>query len=295
MSEFKTYHPIVNFIYFVFVIGFSCFFVHPVSLCISILGGFIYSVMLKGKQAIKTNLLYMLPMLVAMALVNPLFNHEGATILTYMSNGNPLTLESIIYGFCAAGMIISVICHFSCYNEVMTSDKFIYLFGKIIPSMSLILSMTLRFVPRFAAQLKVVTNAQRCMGRDVSKGSIIKRAKNGLNILSIMTTWALENAIETADSMKARGYGHSGRTSFSIFKFDKRDAKTLLAILFFGIYTLVGAINGAMDFYYFPSIESTGFSVYKVSVFISYLLLCISPVIIELREVRRWKSLRSKI
>ena len=133
------------------------------------------------------------------------------------------------------------------------------------------------------------------MGRDVSKGSIIKRAKNGLNILSIMTTWALENAIETADSMKARGYGHSGRTSFSIFKFDKRDAKTLLAILFFGIYTLVGAINGAMDFYYFPSIEATGFSVYKVSVFISYLLLCISPVIIELREVRRWKSLRSKI
>ena len=295
MSEFKTYHPIVNFIYFVFVIGFSCFFVHPVSLCISILGGFIYSVMLKGKQAIKTNLLYMLPMLIAMALINPAFNHEGITILKYLPNGNPLTMESIIYGLCAAGMIISVICHFSCYNEVMTSDKFIYLFGKIIPSMSMILSMTLRFVPKFGAHLKVVANAQRCMGRDVSKGSIIKRAKNGLNILSIMTTWALENAIETADSMKARGYGHPGRTAFSIFTFDKRDKKALLVILTLGIYTLVGSLNGAMDFYYFPSIEGTGFSAYKVSVFISYLLLCISPVIIELREVRRWKSLRSKI
>ena len=87
--------------------------------------------------------------------------------------------------------------------------------------MSLIISMTLRFVPKFASQLKVVTNAQRCMGRDVSNGSIIKRAKNGLNILSIMTTWSLENAIETADSMKSRGYGIPGRTAFSIFTFDR--------------------------------------------------------------------------
>lgn len=295
MSEFKTYHPLVNFIYFVFVIGFSCFLMHPVCLVISLTCGFVYSVMLKGIRAIKTNLIYMLPMLTAMAIMNPLFNHEGATILTYLSNDNPLTLESVIYGFCAAVMIISVICHFSCYNEVMTSDKFIYLFGRIIPSMSMILSMTLRFVPRFGAQLKVVTNAQRCMGRDISRGSIIKRVKNGINILSIMVTWALENAIETADSMKSRGYGNKGRTAFSIFRFDKRDAKTLLAILFLGMYTLVGNINGATEFYYFPSIEASGFSAYKLSVFTSYLLLCLSPVIIEIREVRRWKSLRSKI
>ena len=157
MSEFKTYHPIVNFVYFVFVIGFSCFFMHPVCLCISLASGFTYSVMLKGRKAIKTNLIYMLPMLLLMALINPAFNHEGVTIIEYLPSGNPLTLESIIYGLCAAIMIVSVICHFSCYNEVMTSDKFIYLFGKIIPAMSLIISMTLRFVPKFASQLKVVT------------------------------------------------------------------------------------------------------------------------------------------
>ena len=295
MSEFKTYHPIVNFIYFAFVIGFSCFLMHPVSLIISLTCGFLYSVMLKGKKAIKTSLIYMLPMLIAMALINPAFNHEGITILKYLPSGNPLTLESIIYGLCAAGMIISVICHFSCYNEVMTSDKFIYLFGKIIPSMSMILSMTLRFVPKFGAHLKVVTNAQRCMGRDISKGSIIKRAKNGLNILSIMVTWSLENAIETADSMKSRGYGHPGRTAFSIFTFDKRDKKALLVILFLGIYTLTGSLNGAMQFIYFPMIKSTEISIYSISVFTSYLLLCISPVIIELWETRKWKSSRSKI
>lgn len=295
MNEFKTYHPIVNFVYFVFVIGFSCIFLHPVCLCISLASGFTYSVMLKGKKAIKTNLIYMIPMLIMMALINPAFNHEGVTVIEYLPSGNPLTLESIIYGLCASAMIVSVICHFSCYNEVMTSDKFIYLFGKIIPGMSLIISMTLRFVPKFAAQFKVVKNAQRCMDRDVSNGSIVKRAKRALNILSIMITWSLENAIETADSMKSRGYGLPGRTAFSIFAFDKRDKKVLICILVLGIYTLVGNLMGRMYFGFFPSIKWADASVFGTSVFAAYSLLCICPVIIEIREVRRWKALRSKI
>ena len=295
MNEFKTYHPIVNFVYFAFVIGFSCVFMHPICLVISLLSGFIYSVMLKGRKAVKTNLIYMLPTLTFAAFINPAFNHEGITIISYLPSGNPLTFESVVYGLAAAMMIVSVICWFSCYTEIMTSDKFIYLFGRIIPSLSLVLSMTLRFVPKFSAQLKVVTNAQRCMGRDVSNGSVIQRAKHGLLILSIMTTWALENAIETADSMKSRGFGHSGRTSFSIFTFDKRDKKTLLCIVILGAYTLIGKLYGGMYFRYFPSLQTGNFSMYGLSVFIAYFALCICPIIIEVYEVRKWKVIKSKI
>lgn len=295
MSEFKTYHPIVNFTYFVLVIGLSCFLMHPVCLGISLICGFAYSVMLKGRKAIKTNLIYMLPMLIVMALINPAFNHEGVTIMAYLPSGNPLTMESVIYGLCAALMIVSVICHFSYYNEVMTSDKFIYLFGKIIPSLSLVISMTLRFVPRFVSQLKVVTDAQRCIGRDVSNGSLVKRVKHGLDILSIMATWSLENAVETADSMKSRGYGIPGRTAFSIFTFDKRDKKALFCILLLGIYTVWGKLKGGMYFGFFPSVEMADVSVYNISVFLAYLLLCMYPIIIEVWEVRKWNALRSKI
>jgi len=205
MSAFAGYHPIIGFLYFTFVILFSMFFMHPVCLLISLLCSFLYSVKLNGKKALVFNLFYLLPMLVIAALMNPAFNHEGVTILAYLSNGNPVTLESIAYGIGAATMLVTVICWFSCYNVVMTSDKFIYLFGRIIPSLSLILSMVLRFVPKFKSQIKTISNAQKCVGRDVSNGSVLKRAKNGLTILSIMITWAMENAIETADSMKSRG------------------------------------------------------------------------------------------
>lgn len=294
MIEFKTYHPIVNFTYFVFVIGFSMFFMHPVCLCISLICGFTCLVMLKGKKGIKS-LAYILPVLITAAIMNPAFNHAGVTVLGYLPSGNPLTLESIMYGLAAGAMLASVICWFSCYNEVMTSDKFIYLFGKIIPSLSLILSMTLRFVPKFSAQLKTVANAQKCMNRDTSDGSVVRRAKHGLTILSAMITWSLENAIETADSMKSRGYGLPGRTAFSIFTFDKRDRNALLFILVSGIYIIIGSMAGSISFGYFPSVKMRGFSPYGISVFFVYFLLCICPVIIELWEVRKWKALRSKI
>lgn len=290
MKEFKTYHPIVNFAYFVFVIVFSCLFFHPVCLIISLFSGFTYLVMLKDGGKIKKNLSYMIPMFLFVALINPIFNHRGVTIITYLPWGNPLTFESVVYGFCASAMIVSVICHFSCYNEIMTSDKFIYLFGKIIPGLSLILSMTLRFAPSFARSFKAVADSQKCMGRDITKGNIIKRAKSALDILSIVTTHALESAIETSDSMKSRGYGGSKRTAFSIYTFDRRDKKALIFILFLGIYTFSGYLTGEMSLEFFPSVVLSKVSVFGISTFISYFVLCIYPVIIGIREVRRWKA-----
>lgn len=291
-NEFKTYHPIVNFVYFVFVIGFSIVFMHPICLSVSLLSGFVYLVMLKGKESVKISLFYMLSMMIVMALANPVFNHEGVTIISYLPGGNPLTLESIIYGICSSVMMISVICHFSCYNEIMTSDKFIYLFGKVIPSMSLILSMTLRFIPRVAAQLKVISNAQKCIGRDVSNGSIIQRIKHGLSILSVVLTWSFENAIETSDSMKSRGYRLPGRTAFSIFNFDSRDRKVLYCIIILGVYVLFGGFLGGMYFRYFPSIKTAELSLFRISVFTAYLILHLIPIIIEVTEVVKWKSIK---
>ncbi len=77
------------------------------------------------------------------------------------SSGNWITLESLVYGIVLGAVMFVVIQWFSCYNEIMTTDKFIYLFGKLIPALSLILSMALRFVPRFLGQLKLIRNGQK--------------------------------------------------------------------------------------------------------------------------------------
>ena len=295
MNAFGSCHPVVNFSYFTLVILFSMFFMHPVCLAVSLVCSFAYSVVLKGKRAVKRNLFYMLPLLAVSSFMNPAFNHEGVTILTYLPNGNPLTLESVVYGLAAAVMIAAAICWFSCLSEVFTSDKFLYLFGWMIPSLSLILSMALRFVPRFTAQFKEIANAQRCVGRDLSDGGVVRRVKNWLTVLSILVTWSLENAIDTADSMKSRGFGLLGRTAFSIYTFGKRDKFMLLLIVGLGAYVLAGSLLGANNFRYFPSIKGAPVSPFGVSVFAAYFLLCITPVILEVWEARKWKAIKSNI
>jgi energy-coupling factor transport system permease protein len=292
-DTFSSYHPLVNFLYFGLVLVFAMVFTHPVCLGVSLVCAVAYSINLTGRKAVRFSLFAMLPMFLFAALINPAFSHAGQTILTYLPSGNPLTQESIAYGLSTAAMLVTVISWFSCYNAVMTSDKFVYLFGRIIPAMSLLLSMTLRFVPKFRAQIKVVSNAQRCVGRDVSNGGVIRRAKNGLTILSIMITWALENAIETADSMKSRGYGLKGRTAFSIYRFDKRDRMALAFLLACGAIIVAGAALGGLTWRYYPTIKGVTLAAGPVSLFLVYFALCISPVVINLTEDRKWTALQS--
>lgn len=280
-------------LYFVLVIGLTMFINHPVCLGISLVCALTYSIYLKGKKAVRFNLVYMLPLLVITALINLAFSHQGVTILTYLPSGNPLTLESILYGIFAAFLLITVIAWFSCFNAVMTSDKFVYLFGRVIPALSLVLSMSLRFVPRFTAQIKVISNAQKCVGRDVSNGGLIKRAKHGIKILSILVTWALENAIDTADSMKDRGYGLPGRTAFSIYRFDRRDKGALLYLLLCGGGVIAGMLAGKLQFAYMPILSGAVFDLWQAGVFLMYLTLCAMPVLINGKEDWKWK-LRQK-
>lgn len=300
MNEFKTYHPLVNFLYFAFVIGFSMIFMNPICLFTAFFCGLLYSGILGGVKKLKSNLCYGIPVLLISALINPLFNHRGTTILAYFPSGNPFTLESAVYGLMAGFMLVSVIFWFSCFNEIVTSDKIIYLFGKIFPSLSLIFSMTLRFVPRFTAQLKKTADARKAMGQSISDGNILKKIKNGLTLLSGLLTWALENSIETADSMKARGYGLKGRTFFSIFKFEKRDFFAVIYILFSAIYIIYGKASGALDFSCFPTLPAffggeLSVSIYKLSLYFVYFGLFVMPVVIEFTEVIRWSFLKSKI
>ena len=294
-DTFSGYHPFINFLYFALVLAFSMFFMHPICLGISLACAFRYNIYLGGRKAVRFGFVFMLPLMLLTIIINPAFSHAGMTILAYLPSGNPLTLESITYGIASSVMLISVITWFACFTAIITSDKFVYLFGRIVPALSLVLSMTLRFVPRFAAQIKVVSESQRCVGRDVSDGNVIRRARNGITILSIMITWSLENAIETADSMKSRGYGLPGRSAFSIYRFDKRDGKALCFLFVCAAYILAGQFTGALYWRYFPSMKGVEAGIYPATVFTVYAVLCLMPVILNIMEDRKWKQLRSAI
>ena len=294
-DSFSKYHPFVNLIYFTLTIGFSMTINHPLAQLISLVCAIVYVVSMQGRKSVGFLLKFCLPLMLLTAIINPVFNHEGQTILLYFSNGNPLTLESILYGVSSGCMMITLLLWFSAFSSVMTTDKFIYLFGRTIPALSLVLSMTLRFVPRFKMQMKNVADAQRCIGKDVSSTSLLNRTKTAITIVSVMITWSLENAIETADSMKSRGYGLKGRTAFSVYRFEDRDKYALVWLVFCFLYILAGVLISAFGFRYFPDIKYLNFDISTIPFYIIYFGLCITPVVLNTAEDRKWKTIYSKM
>ena len=129
-ETFSGFHPAVNLAFFAAVLGMTMFIMQPIFLAISLLTGCAYLFYLHGGRGGLRQVGYLLPILLVMAVMNPLFNHEGVTILGYLPNDNPVTLEAVAYGMSAAVMLGASIVWFNCCNTVFTSDKIIYLFGQ---------------------------------------------------------------------------------------------------------------------------------------------------------------------
>ena len=290
-SKFSTFHPSVIFLFFMVVIALSMFVMHPVFMAVSLITSVTYSIMLNGRKALKFNFFIILPMALVSIIINILFNHNGQTVAGYLPWGTTITYESIIAGIATAVMITVVVCWFSCFNIIMTGDKFIYIFGKSMPSISLILSMIFRFVPQFKAQFKKTVIAQKCIGYDISTGKVTHRIKNLAKVMSIMTGWALENSVETADSMRGRGYGLKGRTYFNTFRFQKSDWVTLVFIILSSAYIFTGIIKNKITYQYYPVVNIKN----STDVFAVFLLLSMIPIIAEIQEKIKWKYFQSKI
>ena len=292
-SGFAAYHPLVCLVYFVIITAVTVLVQHPVYLIISLIGAYCYAYSVDGMKSVRFTIQAILPMMAFVMVINPLFHHGGVTVLWYFPSGNPLTLESILYGVGNGVMMAAMLLWFRSYTKVMTADKFVYLFGKVLPSLSLVLSMTLRFVPMFFQQFQQIRETQKGIGRDITDGTMIERIGHGITILSILITWALEHAIETADSMKSRGYGLPGRTSFAIYRFEKRD-KVLLALLcVLSVYMAFLALSGAMVWQYYPFIRGCALTPAGISGILCYFILCILPTAIYKREEHLWRSIET--
>ena len=251
---FAGCQPAISFIYFLVIILTAMLVSHPLVTGAAFVSGMLYQMQLKGiSHTLKYQVLLMLPLLLVVAMVNPAFNHYGVTVLYQLKTG-PVTLEAIAYGAILAFILWTSLVWFANFNAIMTTEHFVYLFGRLNPSLSLMLSMTFRFVPDFVRRLRVIREGQQCLGKDFSQQRGLKACRAAVDELSILVTWALENGIDTADSMRSRGYGLGRRTAYSIFRFTARDmAVTAILVCLYGI-SLWGFCRGKAEALYNPQI-----------------------------------------
>lgn len=289
MGAFSRRHPAVNILFFVLAAIPAALSSHPAVLFISVTAAFGYSVRL-GCGVKRSVLLLILPVILT-SLVNGIFSHYGVTTLYTLSSGNRITLEAFVYGAVAGTAIAAMILWFMCWNEVVTEDKFMCVFGKFAPHTALLVLMVLRFVPLYSHRLSE-TSAALCVGTERKRTA---RLKASVKALSGVMTWALEKSVDTADSMKSRGYGAGKRKSYSRFRFSARDGVLTAFILVCGTAFIAGAAAGKLEASYNPIIyvgmpDSAG-----MIAAVMYALLCFMPLIYDAEEEIRWNKSFSKI
>jgi len=291
MIVLSDVNPIAAFLWLMMTAGIAMFCYNPIILVLSIVGGMFYFLIRNPESGFRAQIPYFL-LFIASALINPLFAHNGATVL-FVVNHNPITLEAFYYGLALGGMILSILYWFRSFQQVMTSDKLLYVFGSALPKLSLILSIALRYVPLLKKQTKRIREAQTALGLFKDE-NVIDRLRGEMRIFSVLVTWALENGIITADSMTARGYGIGRRTRFALFHFELRDGLLCALCLLLGGLSIGAIASGSLDCAFYPYFELSQPDVLGLCAYLAYGLLAFLPGLLELEENIRWKSLKSK-
>ncbi len=293
MKAFSRLHPLPLFTYFIIMLLFSMFLRNPVIVALSLLGGGAFAATLTDKREKLSDLKFYIPLSLLITVTNPLYSHNGRTPLFFV-NGNAFTLEAIEYGVFIAAMIIAVLLWSKSYSKIVTSDKFLYLFGRAAPKTALILSVALRYVPILKRQAEKTRAAQKTLGL-YSTGSIADNVVSGAKVYSSLVGWSIENAVETGRHMRSRGWGRGKRTCFSVFRFRASDGVflgfTLLAAVLLGL----SASRGLLAFSFYPTPTPLPVTALPVAAYICFGALAFLPFLIETEENIRWNCLRSKI
>ena len=161
MGALDRRHPAAVFVYFAGVMAAAMLTLNPALLLVSIGGGALL-LLIRGAARL-SSLLFSLALFAAMTLINPLFNHNGVTVL-FVLGDSPVTLEALLYGAASAAMVTAVLMWCRSLSGVLGEDKLLYLFARVSPRIALVVSMALRGAGLFSAQARRVRRSQKGLG-----------------------------------------------------------------------------------------------------------------------------------
>lgn len=275
-------HPGIFIVYFMILIVFAFLFNNPYY--ILTFGVMILALItLQGSVSeIKSTAKVFLPLVLFITILNMFFSHVGNTHI-YIYGTYYVTLEAIIYGIIMAITFFLVTLTFLAYNTYVSYQDMLYVFSKKYPNISMIIIMSLRFVPLIQKRSKELHELSKLKNNN-EKISYREKLSQLIHNLGLVVSWSLEEAMQTASSMKARGYNITKRTSYLEYKFNKIDVVLAIVILTTVIVSLIGLYNGIGSILIYPEFKFS-FSQYPFNIYyLAYVVLLLPFIIIEIWE-----------
>ncbi len=298
-AAFDRFHPVVPLAYFVVLLAVGMAALQPVCLLTSFAGALAYSVVLRGWRPAGRTLAWQLPLAAMVALANPLFSASGSTEL-FRIGVRAFYAESFAFGACMGLMLTSMLITLSNAAHVLTADKVLALFGNVAPTVGLMLSMTARLVPQFARRGADIGDVQRACtaalphvpqgGESAGRSRRRSALRGNLRLASVLMGWGMEDSLETASAMRARGWGAAARrTTYARHRFRRLDAVALAAGGALALLAAFAAWAACAQFRFYPTVA--GFAPWWT--YPPYALLAFLPLLLTARERLRWRAARS--
>lgn len=287
MRGITRWHPAVLAVFFAAALVVTMFAAHPVLTAISLVGAVCSCAATGSLGRARDAWFYaLLPLLTAVT--NPLFSHYGDTVLFWLWR-IPYTLESFVYGTVTGVALAAALLWCRCMGRVMTQEKWLALFGRVAPRLALALTMAMRFVPMLRRQGRAMGQVQKVAGLAAPEQKH-SRVRAAVRLLTSLTAWVTEKAVDTGRSMQARGYGLAGRTAYRRQRFTFADGLRLAVISALAVCALT-----AQPFGYYPHLSGLSLAGGGWAAFAAFALLTLSPLIIAGKEWIQWRCYRSRI
>lgn len=289
---YERIHPAVLVLYFLSVTIPAMFSLNPLLLIPAFAGAVFFLLLAEPEPPKLRTVLWLALLTVLIIVINPLFSHRGQTELFFL-NGHAITLEALLYGVRNAFCVLTVLLWCRIFNRIVSSEKLLALLGKTFPKTALLLSSSLRLVPLLRCRAASMRDTQQELGL-YGNGEMSDRITGGARVFSMLVTWSLDHASDVSSSMKARGYGLKGRTTYSVYRFKKRDAvlTALLILLDAGVLTVMA--TGRLAFSFYP-VLSAKHGPATTTALICYAVTALAAAAFEAFEAIRWKVRRSRI
>jgi energy-coupling factor transport system permease protein len=286
-------HPAVTFVLFMSVAGMTIISFHPVNIALSLFFSLVSVIIFNGKKGLKLAVFFCVPLMAITVFLNTFFNNNGVTFLFSVGNLQ-IMLEGLIYGLCSAGAIAATVMWFSCYSAVMSSEKFLYLFGRAAPSAALLVSLTLEQSNLMRQKLKLIDDGQHSLYGDAEK-SLAQKLRLALNKVTVLLSWVMEDSIITADAMNARGFGTGKMTKMRPYIWRFADKTFFITLFVFITLCVASFFKGTIRFDFFPLLDELKPAAAEIVTYIIFFVFYSLPLLAELKEALKWRSYQSKI
>ena len=303
-TSFSRLHPLATIVLFGCEVVLAVFSFQPLCALIAFVGAELCILQLFDSKHAVRQLVWYVPIIVLMTVINPFFSASGSTVL-YSFGHTQLYAESFVYGATSGLVLVSTLSWLECLFVVVSPLELLQRSSVRFPGLQLVLSLSVQLMPQLLSDLTVAqqiqsanTAARACnSATQLPRQSCIPGQRRFLSArkaiwqtvstINAVCMSALEKSIGTFQSIVSRGWGMAVRRSrWNTQVLDAYDTLALLSFAFLGAVAATSLYMLVQAWQFYPTMPAFQLSFWYLGV----ALFAVLPVVFVRLDTVLWEQ-----